>query len=154
MKKFQKFYHNNRVQQQTCCPHTPFIFLPADSPRWYWRKIERWQHFLSILIVRKLTIGLIIRYAYLNTTDKLLSLKTSPPRLKARTVFRVYALCSCNFPAEKKTWPWRFFNGAYFPSYRKCLRRDSDPEQIFMVVTLVPLISSPKQTTPALTPFF
>jgi hypothetical protein len=84
----------------------------AECPQCYCGKFHRCLHFLPVFIVRKLTIGLIIRYVSLNIIVKIITTlnPTSSPGLKPRTAFKI--------------------------------------------VTLVPVISSPKRTNFVLAPFF
>jgi hypothetical protein len=112
---------------------------------------DRCLHSLSVFTVRKFIIGLIIQYASLNITRKILLLllclnPKSSPRLEPRTVFGSVTSVPVIFSPKHVILLFPpFFDRVYFPSYRNHLHRDSNPEQLCGVTVFVSVISSSKQ---------
>jgi hypothetical protein len=112
----------------------------------------------NLLFCPKAYQGLVIRYISLIIIEKIIIITPKSntfTETRTRDSFRICDLSSRNLLAETNIFFFApFFYRAYFPNYTNHLHRETNPGQFFVIVAFVPVISSPKQITFVLAPFF
>jgi hypothetical protein len=105
-------------------------------------KFDKFLHFISIFIARKLVTGLIIQYVSFNIIGKNIIPKPNIfTRTRTQNRFRDCNLCTCILPAETIS-SWFFLLSCLVTELQKPFSQGFEPRADFRSYDLYPVISS------------